>query len=92
MNLIRGMLRRIGVEFKELAKDISRYADLGLATVGGYISMFPDAALDVWNQFPADLKATIPESYVHTIGVVLLIVSLFVRTRKRIADAKKVPQ
>ena len=50
---------------------------------GGYFMIFPGVAMDIWTQFPPDLKALIPAQWTQAISVGLLVISLIVRTLKQ---------
>lgn len=55
---------------------------LGIAFASVFMA-FPGLALDVWNNFPADLKAVIPQQWTPFISVGLLVLSMAVRVIKQ---------
>jgi hypothetical protein len=51
---------------------------LGTTIVSVFV-MVPEAALTVWNNFPADLKALLPSQYMPMIGAAICITAVVAR-------------
>lgn len=45
-------------------------------SIGGWLVMFPDAALHAWNLLPADIKSELPENTMQIISYVLIGASM----------------
>lgn len=55
-----------------------RLGVLGSAIIG-FVTAFPDAAVQAWNLVPGELKAFIPEQYLPLVGVAVFVASLLAR-------------
>lgn len=52
-------------------------------TLTAFFAAFPDQAILVWNMLPSEFKATLPESWVRAITVVILVMSISYRSIQR---------
>ena len=86
MAIIMKGMHEMKIKLIDEAKQWYKFASLWLNTAAGAIvsilTVFPDAAIQVWSIMPSEFKSSIPASYMPLIGVGVLvcgIIAVFIK-------------